>query len=166
MIHPINVIINETINESNTSLDPLYKSEHNHTNNTAILFTMDDTIFNVLLTGIILCSVGSVLIRICGGYQDSLREYRGRHTLRDYILSRVDDIDSSIEESTEESIEESIEDSTEVSIEECSICLEAYNKRQLRVTLECKHNFHSHCILSWLQKEKTCPICRTRISIN
>lgn len=48
-------------------------------------------------------------------------------------------------------------------INECSICLEYYSKKEKKVILECGHEFHKGCILEWLDKEKTCPLCRNNI---
>ena len=31
------------------------------------------------------------------------------------------------------------------------------------LTLECKHKFHSKCILKWFENQGTCPICRHQI---
>lgn len=27
-------------------------------------------------------------------------------------------------------------------------------------TLDCGHDFHSHCIKQWLRQKNTCPICK------
>jgi len=39
----------------------------------------------------------------------------------------------------------------------CSIC---YNSGKYGVDLPCGHNFHKKCILSWLNENNTCPLCR------
>lgn len=45
----------------------------------------------------------------------------------------------------------------------CSICLEEYIiGQQLRKT-KCNHLFHVDCIDHWLERNNTCPNCRTRI---
>jgi hypothetical protein len=43
----------------------------------------------------------------------------------------------------------------------CSICLEI-NKIEDKNTkrLECGHYFHKQCVDPWLEKRKTCPLCR------
>ena len=33
------------------------------------------------------------------------------------------------------------------------------------VILECKHKFHTNCILNWFNKELNCPLCRKKIDI-
>lgn len=46
------------------------------------------------------------------------------------------------------------------SLEECSICFEIMLKDQELMALPCTHNFHSQCIMPWLQEKQTCPNCR------
>ena len=40
---------------------------------------------------------------------------------------------------------------------DCSICT---HKLETYVSLPCGHIFHSNCILEWLEKNMSCPICR------
>ena len=44
----------------------------------------------------------------------------------------------------------------------CSICLDCIGKK--RATLECGHTFHTKCILTWLNKNNSCPYCRNMVS--
>ena len=53
-----------------------------------------------------------------------------------------------------------------VSINNCSICLSSLDKEQSLKSLKCTHIFHNDCINTWLNKNTTCPICRTIIEIN
>lgn len=46
--------------------------------------------------------------------------------------------------------------------EECCICLDIDNANSW-IILPCSHKFHNQCISTWLQINKTCPICRIRI---
>ncbi|KAG6600728.1 putative RING-H2 finger protein ATL19, partial [Cucurbita argyrosperma subsp. sororia] len=49
-------------------------------------------------------------------------------------------------------------------LNECAICLEAFGNRvSCRVFPNCKHMFHTHCIIKWLGINLTCPICRTHL---
>ncbi|CAH2292240.1 E3 ubiquitin- ligase RNF115-like isoform X1 [Pelobates cultripes] len=45
----------------------------------------------------------------------------------------------------------------------CPICLEEYENGQHLLTLPCRHHFHTDCILTWLQQNVSCPICRDRV---
>lgn len=48
----------------------------------------------------------------------------------------------------------------------CSICLEMLNvvEHEFCFTInKCKHIFHEKCIVKWLIKHPTCPICRINI---
>lgn len=42
----------------------------------------------------------------------------------------------------------------------CPICFEAPQKA---VTLDCRHIFCEACICEWVDKEKTCPVCRSEV---
>jgi hypothetical protein len=43
---------------------------------------------------------------------------------------------------------------------ECPVC---FDSPKQPVTLECKHIFCESCINQWLEKEKTCPVCRAEV---
>ena len=51
-------------------------------------------------------------------------------------------------------------DSPKADKETCCICIEPLEEQQITIQLKCNHIFHKDCILQWLQKELTCPICR------
>ena len=42
----------------------------------------------------------------------------------------------------------------------CSICLEDFNSPTEILFLDCKHIYHSPCILEWITKDPSCPLCR------
>lgn len=44
---------------------------------------------------------------------------------------------------------------------ECDLCMEDYQEGDELVRLPCMHLFHGHCVLPWLQKACTCPVCNT-----
>lgn len=46
--------------------------------------------------------------------------------------------------------------------EDCTICFEPFksNGSHRVVTLHCGHLFGSECILRWLSKSRTCPVCK------
>lgn len=48
-------------------------------------------------------------------------------------------------------------------LEECSICFEVILRDQEIMALPCTHNFHTKCILPWLQERQTCPNCRKSV---
>ena len=49
--------------------------------------------------------------------------------------------------------------------EECIICLNTINNNNYSI-LPCGHKFHFNCIISSLQHNDTCPICRIKVDIN
>lgn len=46
--------------------------------------------------------------------------------------------------------------------EECSVCLEDLSIAAVS-KLSCGHSFHCTCASTWLQRNPTCPLCRTRV---
>jgi len=43
----------------------------------------------------------------------------------------------------------------------CSICLEEFNSEKDISILDCKHIYHMDCIIEWINKDPSCPLCRT-----
>ncbi|KAJ5924223.1 hypothetical protein N7466_008410 [Penicillium verhagenii] len=46
---------------------------------------------------------------------------------------------------------------------ECAICLGPPELGDKIVVLECEHLFHRICIIDWLDRHPTCPLCRQRV---
>ena len=42
----------------------------------------------------------------------------------------------------------------------CAICTDGFTDDDLLISLECKHAFHEHCLLPWLELNNSCPNCR------
>ena len=45
-------------------------------------------------------------------------------------------------------------------VENCSICLDNLNATHIHELDECKHQFHSSCLITWLRVNDGCPMCR------
>mmetsp|Transcript_153201 Transcript_153201/g.270308 ORF Transcript_153201/g.270308 Transcript_153201/m.270308 type:complete len:245 (+) Transcript_153201:83-817(+) len=43
--------------------------------------------------------------------------------------------------------------------EECAICHDGFGAEEAKM-FPCGHFFHAHCILEWLERQLTCPLCR------
>ncbi|KAL7083213.1 hypothetical protein ACP275_14G147800 [Erythranthe tilingii] len=41
----------------------------------------------------------------------------------------------------------------------CPTCLEEYDSENPKITTKCNHHFHLSCILEWMERSDTCPIC-------
>lgn len=41
----------------------------------------------------------------------------------------------------------------------CPTCLEDYDLENPRIITKCEHHFHLACILEWMERSNTCPIC-------
>ncbi|KAL9320062.1 hypothetical protein ACSQ67_011901 [Phaseolus vulgaris] len=50
--------------------------------------------------------------------------------------------------------------------EECCICLSLFQGNEnLKVLIQCKHVFHSHCLNLWLTAHPSCPLCRASLHV-
>jgi len=47
----------------------------------------------------------------------------------------------------------------------CSICYERYLRRDEGIMLKCSHFYHRDCILDWIAKHRSCPVCRQSVDI-
>ena len=43
----------------------------------------------------------------------------------------------------------------------CSICLDDFDSEKEIIFLDCKHIYHTECILEWINKDASCPLCRS-----
>ncbi|GMY30365.1 probable E3 ubiquitin-protein ligase RHB1A isoform X1 [Fagus crenata] len=43
--------------------------------------------------------------------------------------------------------------------DDCPICLEEYDAENPKKTTKCEHHFHLACILEWMERSDTCPVC-------
>ncbi|KAK4422586.1 putative E3 ubiquitin-protein ligase RHB1A [Sesamum alatum] len=41
----------------------------------------------------------------------------------------------------------------------CPICLEEYDEENPKLLTKCDHHFHLACILEWMERSDTCPVC-------
>ena len=48
----------------------------------------------------------------------------------------------------------------------CNICLEGFGIGNILRVLECQHEFHENCIITWLKNRNTCPVCRHELESN
>jgi len=52
-----------------------------------------------------------------------------------------------------------------IQMDNCSICLEKLEDKDLYQSNKCKHLFHLKCINIWFNNHITCPLCRTKIRL-
>lgn len=43
---------------------------------------------------------------------------------------------------------------------QCSICLDDYCENKALFRLYCNHVFHGDCLSTWLEKKRSCPLCK------
>ncbi len=48
----------------------------------------------------------------------------------------------------------------------CCICLDDFILNDNVYELDCKHQFHVHCLIDWLKVKIQCPYCRTDIDFS
>lgn len=45
---------------------------------------------------------------------------------------------------------------------DCSICMqELHQQNSLFVLIHCSHVYHERCLISWIERSRTCPLCRS-----
>ncbi|XP_063989935.1 E3 ubiquitin-protein ligase RNF181-like [Diachasmimorpha longicaudata] len=49
---------------------------------------------------------------------------------------------------------------TDADSKKCPVCWEAFKSSEIAKSLPCKHSFHRECIIPWLNKTNSCPLCR------
>jgi hypothetical protein len=45
----------------------------------------------------------------------------------------------------------------------CPICKRRYTPARPAVWTPCAHSFHEHCLVKWLGRNRTCPVCRSGV---
>ncbi|XP_071703308.1 probable E3 ubiquitin-protein ligase RHB1A [Rutidosis leptorrhynchoides] len=53
-----------------------------------------------------------------------------------------------------------------VAPEECPTCLEEYDEENPKIMTKCEHHFHLSCILEWMERSNTCPVCDQNMEVN
>ena len=47
----------------------------------------------------------------------------------------------------------------------CVICITEFQKDDTVLSLPCLHIFHKECIVNWLKKNSSCPLCKYEVSL-
>uniref|UniRef100_A0A5B7A9Y3 RING-type E3 ubiquitin transferase n=1 Tax=Davidia involucrata TaxID=16924 RepID=A0A5B7A9Y3_DAVIN len=48
----------------------------------------------------------------------------------------------------------------------CPTCLEEYDAENPKIITKCEHHFHLSCILEWMERSDTCPVCDKEMIFN
>jgi len=154
MIYP-NIISTE-LNDPDTN-DPdindvtpyVWPEYDNYTNNTRDDdIEIDTDFFYFMMCCLFMFSFGGPIYRGLSGCCQDVKKYRQQDALQTFLTSR-----------------ENEELGRTSSPDECTICLDPVDDNDVTVELQCEHKFHSACITEWLQKELTCPNCRSPLEI-
>ncbi|XP_044259002.1 E3 ubiquitin-protein ligase RNF181-like [Tribolium madens] len=46
----------------------------------------------------------------------------------------------------------------------CPVCLKEHGEGETVKKMPCNHTFHAECILPWLEKTNSCPLCRFELA--
>ncbi|PWA72617.1 Zinc finger, RING/FYVE/PHD-type [Artemisia annua] len=76
-----------------------------------------------------------------------------------FELIATEDVDAEIEE-----IKKS--NTTFIAPEECPTCFEEYDEENPKIITKCEHHFHLSCILEWMERSDTCPVCDQEMEVN
>ncbi|XP_057513539.1 probable E3 ubiquitin-protein ligase RHB1A isoform X2 [Actinidia eriantha] len=84
----------------------------------------------------------------------------------DIELASSKDLEVELEKSGE--LKKSSEPVVSVLEEEdvCPTCLEEYDAENPKIMTQCEHHFHLACILEWMERSDTCPVCDQEMVIN
>lgn len=75
------------------------------------------------------------------------------------IKSKTDDQQESLKVDEYESCEKGVSEDKAEEEDVCPICLEEYDEENPRSITKCEHHFHLCCILEWMERSETCPVC-------
>jgi len=116
-----------------------------------------DAVYKVLRTHGI--DPDKVPARVVSDYSDKVQKIIARmrdimqQSRRDYVYKNELELAATHEM-------QSIIDKINYVGETCTICLDNYTKGQKVGLLNCGHTFHKDCVYTWLEHQKTCPLCR------
>jgi len=129
-------------------------------------------IFKLLILGIVSVSITCACIKSSSNYNDRRRLVYRSSNRNMNITRTISNTNRSQNESNltqfllDHTHPNTIGSDTEYSDSEtCPICIEPFNESEDNLILDCKHKFHVHCILSWFEKDLSCPICRKELNI-
>ncbi|KAG1847663.1 hypothetical protein DFJ58DRAFT_663155, partial [Suillus subalutaceus] len=53
-----------------------------------------------------------------------------------------------------------------VNVQKCTICLSRFKNGDHGVLgAKCRHAFHKRCLIPWLARNQTCPLCREHLDV-
>jgi hypothetical protein len=84
-----------------------------------------------------------------------------RRRLLQNLLARI-----YLDERGDRSIEHAYPTTVSTSREDCPICLTTLFHTEVRTLCGGHHRFHRACIDRWIHTEKTCPMCRSPLTLN
>ncbi|TVU27665.1 hypothetical protein EJB05_19161 [Eragrostis curvula] len=75
------------------------------------------------------------------------------------IKSKTDEEQESLKVDEYESCKKGASENKPDEEDVCPICLEEYDEENPRSITKCQHHFHLCCILEWMERSDTCPVC-------
>ena len=115
-----------------------------------LIFSMDSSVATITVTLVLISFVFSLYYIFFMNVRDRERD-----------IDNVTPFTSSINENSDFFIQ--ISYNNEETMSSCPICLEDYEIEMILNKLQCNHIYHQECIIEWLKRDKTCPICKHNI---
>ena len=119
-----------------------YNGDYNDYNDYDNSNTTDDQFLINKTNGLMICMGAIILLtcvnQVCLSCKAVIHDIRRQNRITHIIIN---------------SDEEYIND-------ECSICLDKFQKKNIVNRLPCRHIFHYNCLRDWLKDNNTCPLCR------
>ncbi|XP_076956474.1 putative E3 ubiquitin-protein ligase RHB1A [Bidens hawaiensis] len=75
------------------------------------------------------------------------------------IFDHAAESNTPIVESPKKVTSKSLDCSTTEEEDICPTCFEEYDSENPKIVTKCNHEFHLSCILEWMERSQTCPIC-------
>ena len=121
--------------------------------------------FRILILGIVSFSITCACIKTCSNsnqtrnYTSSNRQIISNHSNR----QNEDNLTQFLIDHRHITSPKSNDSSEDCGT--CAICIEPFNPSEDNLVLDCNHEFHVQCIVSWFEKDLTCPICRKELNL-
>ncbi|CAO2819097.1 unnamed protein product [Amaranthus hypochondriacus] len=104
------------------------------------------------------------------GFEEGLNNVDSQESCKTDLIKVDSKTQSELEltpsENPEDDLKKLVESNFTIQEEDCPICLEEYTEENPKMLTKCEHHFHLCCILEWMERSETCPVCDKEILID